>query len=269
MHFSNPEKNKYTFILDGFEEKPQESAGRERRFASYTNVPPGDYVFKVYGSNSSGIWSDAPKEINITINQPWYLTPLAILFFSVMALAIIIIVYKVRWNQIKLKNQIKLESALYEKSEEINQMKLRFFTNISHELRTPLTLIIGPLEQIMKGSKDPKYLERLNKIMHKNSTRLLRLINQLLDFRKAESGNINLVVEQGDLVGFVEEIYRAFEEIALERQIEFSFRTNEKSMDAWFDNDKIEKVLYNHDSIDSINLVEGSTCKQSIIRNNS
>ncbi|SNR78053.1 Signal transduction histidine kinase [Lutibacter agarilyticus] len=245
MHFSNPEKNKYKFILEGFEEKQQTSMGKERRFASYTNVPPGNYIFKVYGSNSSGIWNDVPKQIKIKITPPWYLTTTAILFFIALFFAIIYIIIKVRWHQIKLKNDLKLESALHEKSEEINQMKLRFFTNISHELRTPLTLIIGPLEQIMKGSNDEQYLQRLNAIMYKNSTRLLRLINQLLDFRKAESSNINLIVEQGNLVNFIEEIYHAFEEIALERNIDFTFKTTEKTIDAWFDNDKIEKIIYN------------------------
>lgn len=245
MHFSNPEKNRYKFILKEFEGKFQTSTGKERRFASYTNVPPGDYVFELYGSNSSGVWSDLPKQIKIKITPPWYLTYIAILFFITLFLAIIYIIIKVRWHQIKLKNDLKLESALHEKSEEINQMKLRFFTNISHELRTPLTLIIGPLEQIMKGSNDAQYLQRLNIIMYKNSTRLLRLINQLLDFRKTESSNINLIVEQGNLVSFIEEIYHAFEEIATERHIDFTFKTTEKRIDAWFDNDKIEKVIYN------------------------
>ncbi|MBC3757284.1 response regulator [Hyunsoonleella sp. SJ7] len=245
MHFSNPKKNRYKFVLEGFEEKSHSTTGQERKFASYTNVPPGDYVFKVYGSNSSSIWSDVPKEIMITITPPWYLTTTAIVFFIFLLAVIGFIVNRVRWNQIKLKNQIKLESALHEKSEEMNQMKLRFFTNISHELRTPLTLIIGPLQQIMEGSNDAKYLQRLNAIMYKNSTRLLKLINQLLDFRSAESGNVNLIVEEGDFVSFLTEIYNAFEEIAIERQVNFKFKSNKKSIEGWFDNDKIEKVVYN------------------------
>ncbi|MWW23252.1 two-component regulator propeller domain-containing protein [Algibacter lectus] len=245
MHFSSPKKNRYKFILEGFEDKSQASVIRERKFASYTNIPPGNYVFKVYGSNSSGVWSDSPKEIAITIAPPWYFTKLAVITFIGVIILIIYVVFKVRLHQVQLKNKLKLDSALYEKSEEINQMKLRFFTNISHELRTPLTLIIGPLEQIMKGSNDVEYLQRLNAIMYKNSTRLLRLINQLLDFRKAESSNINLVVEQSDLVSFLEEIHRAFQEIAKERQIKFTFKTNESFIDAWFDNDKIEKIIYN------------------------
>ncbi|XCF06359.1 two-component regulator propeller domain-containing protein [Tamlana crocina] len=245
MHYSNPKKNRYRFVLEGFEEKSHTTIGQERKFASYTNVPPGDYVFKVYGSNSASVWSDVPKEVMITITPPWYLTTIAIIFFLFVFGILIFVVNKVRWNQIKLKNQIKLESALHEKSQEMNQMKLRFFTNISHELRTPLTLIIGPLQQIMEGSSDTKYLQRLNAIMYKNSTRLLKLINQLLDFRSVESGNVNLIVEEGDFVSFLTEIYNAFEEIASERQISFKFKTSEKSIEGWFDNDKIEKVVYN------------------------
>ncbi|WP_147676354.1 hybrid sensor histidine kinase/response regulator transcription factor [Algibacter pacificus] len=245
MHFSNPEKNKYKFILEGFDDKPQTVNGKERRFASYTNIPPGDYVFKVSGSNSAGIWNKTPKKIKIIITPPWYLTPFAILVFIITIAAVVYLVFRVRWNQIKLKNELKLESALHEKSAEINQMKLRFFTNISHELRTPLTLIIGPLQQIMEGGNDDEYLKRLNSIMYKNSTRLLRLINQLLDFRKVESGVVNLIVEEGDLVEFVKEIYDAFQDIADERHIDFVFRAEHNSIPAWFDNDKLEKILYN------------------------
>lgn len=245
MHFSNPKKNQYKFVLEGFEDKLQMPIGQERRFASYTNVPPGNYIFKVYGSNSSGVYNDVPKEIKIRITPPWYLTPIAVLLFITLIILIIYVIAKVRWNQIKLRNKLKLESALHEKSEEINQMKLRFFTNISHELRTPLTLIIGPLQQIMEGSNDAEYLQRLNAIMYKNSTRLLRLINQLLDFRRAESGSVNLIVEEGDLLSFVKEIHNAFEEIAQERQVNFVFKSNKKKIIAWFDNDKIEKIVYN------------------------
>ena len=127
----------------------------------------------------------------------------------------------------------------------MNQMKLQFFTNISHELRTPLTLIVGPLEQIMEGSVNLKDLPKLNSIMYKNSIRLLKLINQLLDFRKAESGNLSLMVQNDDLVSFVRDVFTVFEEIALEKEIKFLFLSSEKQINAWFDNDKIEKILYN------------------------
>jgi signal transduction histidine kinase/ligand-binding sensor domain-containing protein/DNA-binding response OmpR family regulator len=245
LHFSNPEKNQYKYILEGFDEKWQYSKGNERRFASYTNVPPGNYIFKVYSSNSVGIWTDEPKEISVLINKPWYLTTLAIFLFSLLAFAIIYSFVKIRLNQIRLRSKMDIESAIHENSEEMNQMKLQFFTNISHELRTPLTLIVGPLSQIMNGRVNTKDVPKLNSIMYKNSNRLLKLINQLLDFRKAESGNLNLIVQNDELVSFVGEVFAAFEDIAIEKDIKFLFLSPKKELDAWFDNDKIEKILYN------------------------
>ena len=245
LHFSNPEKNKYKYILEGFDEKWQYSKGNERRFASYTNVPPGNYIFKVFGSNSAGIWTDEPKEILVVINKPWYLTTLAIFLFSLLTFAIIYSFVKIRLNQIRLRSKMDIETAIHENSEEMNQMKLQFFTNISHELRTPLTLIVGPLSQIMNGQVSTKDVPKLNSIMYKNSNRLLKLINQLLDFRKAESGNLNLIVQNDELVSFVGEVFTAFEDIALEKDIKFLFLSPKNEFDAWFDNDKIEKILYN------------------------
>ena len=245
LHFSNPEKNKYKYILEGFDEKWQYSVGNERRFASYTNVPPGDYIFKVYGSNSVDVWTDKPKEISVVINKPWYLTMLAICVFLLLTFTIIYSFIKIGLNQIRLKSKMDIESAVHENSEEMNQMKLQFFTNISHELRTPLTLIVGPLSQIMNGQVNTKDIPKLNSIMYKNSNRLLKLINQLLDFRKAESGNLNLIVQNDELVSFVGEVFAVFEEIALEKDIKFLFLSPKNELDAWFDNDKIEKILYN------------------------
>ncbi|RUA10166.1 MAG: hypothetical protein DSY82_05115 [Flavobacteriia bacterium] len=245
LHFSNPEKNQYKYILEGFNDKWQLSKGNKRRFASYTNVPPGNYTFKVYGSNSSGVWIDKPKQIEIVINSPWYLTPWFIALFILLGILILYILIRIRMNQIRLQSQLALEGALHEKSDEINKMKLQFFTNISHELRTPLTLIIGPLQQIMQGNDNPVYLKKLNTIMYKNSLRLLKLINQLLDFRKAESGGVSLIVKNDDLVEFVGGICNAFEEVALNKEIKFVYLPEEKSVDAWFDSDKVEKILYN------------------------
>ena len=245
LHFSNPQKNQYKYILEGFDKNWQFSKGNNRKFASYTNIPPGYYTFKIFASNSSGIWTDLVKKINVKIDKPWYLTTIALILFFLIILAILYSIAKFRLSQLQLKNELRLESAVREKSEEMNQMKLQFFTNISHELRTPLTLIVGPLSQIMKGSVNPEDLLKLNSIMYKNSNRLLKLINQLLDFRKAESGNLNLIVQNGELVSFSHDIFTVFEEIAIEKGIKFLFLPSQKKINAWFDNDKIEKTLYN------------------------
>lgn len=245
LHYSNPEKNLYKFMLEGFEDKWQFSKGNERRFASYTNVPPGNYTFKVFGSNSVGIWTDTAKEIHVKINNPWYFTNQAILLYFVILISIIYLMIRIRSNQVRRESKHALDKAIHEKTDEMNRMKLQFFTNISHELRTPLTLIIGPLQQIMNGNTEPEYLKKLNTVMYKNSVRLLKLINQLLDFRKAETGNLKLLVQEGNLVQFVDEIYEAFTEIAIEKDIKFVFICEENNLNAWFDNDKIEKILYN------------------------
>ncbi len=234
LHFSDPEKNKYKYILEGFDDKWYYSIGNQRRFATYTNIPAGEYTFKVYGSNSAGIWTDEPKKISVSIKNPWYLTTLSIFLFLILLVTVIYVFVKIRLSQIRL-----------EKSEEMNQMKLQFFTNVSHELRTPLALIVSPLEQIIRGNVNLKDQPKLNLIMYKNSNRLLKLINQLLDFRKAESGNLSLMVQNDDLVSFVRDVFTVFEEIALEKEIKFLFLSGEKEISAWFDNDKIEKILYN------------------------
>ncbi|MGY6647707.1 two-component regulator propeller domain-containing protein [Wenyingzhuangia sp. IMCC45574] len=245
LHYSNPEKNNYKYKLEGFEEHWQYSKGNERRFATYTNLPPGKYTFKVFGSNSSGIWSKKPKEITVVIRSPWYTTPVAIVLFIVIFTVILYGIAKVRLHQINLKSELELESALHEKSMEMNQIKLQFFTNISHELRTPLTLIMGPLQQIMKGDISKGEVDKLNSIMYKNSNRLLKLINQLLDFRKAESGNLELIVQEGELVRFSQGVFHAFEEVASKKKIKFLFLPEEEEISAWFDSDKVEKILYN------------------------
>ncbi len=167
------------------------------------------------------------------------------MLYLVILFSIVYLIIRIRSHQIRLESKLAFDTALHEKTDEINRMKLQFFTNISHELRTPLTLIIGPLQQIMQGNTDPIYIKRLNAVMFKNSVRLLKLINQLLDFRKAESGNLKLLVQEGNLVQFVDEIYKAFTEVAVEKDIKFVFICQEHNLNAWFDNDKIEKILYN------------------------
>ena len=119
LHFSDPEKNKYKYILEGFDDEWYYSIGNQRRFATYTNIPAGEYTFKVYGSNSAGIWTDEPKKISVSINSPWYFTTLSIFLFLILLVTVIYVFVKIRLNQIRV-----------EKSEEMNQMKLQFFTNV-------------------------------------------------------------------------------------------------------------------------------------------
>ena len=245
MHFSNPSKNRYTYILEGFDDSPHSFSGEERRYAAYSNIPPGSYNFKVNSTNDSGVWSSKAKQIKIIIAEPWHKTYTARFFFILLFITSMYAMFKFRLRQLNLKSKLKLESDLRKKTVEINEMKLSFFTNISHELRTPITLIIGPLQQIMANKHDVDYLNKLHEIMYKNSRRLLTLTNQLLDFRAIESNKVDVKVEQRDLVFFLNEIHNVFEQLSQDKKTVFLFTPAQNSIDAWFDNDKIEKIVYN------------------------
>ena len=141
------------------------------------------------------------------------------------------------------RNQIQ---AMAEKAEEATQAKLKFFTNISHEFRTPLTLILGPTEEwLAKTSGVSKELRSDLALIQTNANRLLRLVNQLLDFRKIESGSMELRATQNDLVSFVTSLSKSFERLAQSRNIQFEFSSNVPSVNSWFDVDKLDKVIFN------------------------
>jgi signal transduction histidine kinase/DNA-binding response OmpR family regulator len=141
------------------------------------------------------------------------------------------------------RNQIQ---AMAEKAEEATQAKLKFFTNISHEFRTPLTLILGPTEEwLAKSSGVSKELRNDLALIQTNANRLLRLVNQLLDFRKIESGSMELRATQNDLVSFVTSLSKSFERLAKSRNIQFDFSSNVPSVNSWFDVDKLDKVIFN------------------------
>jgi signal transduction histidine kinase/DNA-binding response OmpR family regulator len=143
---------------------------------------------------------------------------------------------------IKQRDQIMEVS---EKLEEVTQAKLRFFTNISHEFRTPLTLIIGPLENMIHSGDVPAFMKNQVNMMHRNSLRMLRMINQLMDFRKIENAKMKLQAGNYDVVAFTREIQQSFENLASQKQIQLNFRTSEPSIKLWYDWDKLDKVIFN------------------------
>jgi DNA-binding response OmpR family regulator/nitrogen-specific signal transduction histidine kinase len=144
-----------------------------------------------------------------------------------------------------LRHDLEIKELEKSKIEELNQLELRFFTNISHEFKTPLTLIQGPLEQIISEKKyDEKTGKKLS-IMQANTRRLLRLISQLLEFRKVKQSTLDLHVKHLDIIAFLDEIKAAFDELAEIKKIDFSFKHEIKEPSAWFDPDKIEKIIYN------------------------
>jgi signal transduction histidine kinase/ligand-binding sensor domain-containing protein/DNA-binding response OmpR family regulator len=244
LHFSAPGKNTYKYMLEGFDNEWVRKDASDR-IAKYTNLPWGKYTFKVMASNNDGIWSANTKTINITVTPPWYFTGVAWFIYVSIFLASLWFFQKYSVIHIKQKNELLMEHFEKEKIQELSQMKLRFFTNISHEFRTPLTLIIGPLEKLIrKGDYDKKTVQSFS-IMHRNASILLRLINQLIDFRKFEQGKMKLRASNTNVVAFLNEVFLSFTELAENKSIIYTFASPRNNISLWFDEDKLERIMYN------------------------
>lgn len=242
IDYSFSEKNQYKYIIEGFHDN-WVNIGNTRS-VTFTNLDPGKYTFRVISSNSDGKWSKESASINIVILPPFWKTWWA---YSLYALLIFLILYGLYTYLIKLnelKNDLKLKEIEKIKANELNLLKLQFFTNISHEIRTPLTLLISPIEQLIeekKGSPESK----LYHLMYKNALQLKRLIGQLMDFRKIERGAMPLRLVQSDLMEFIREICQSFTVLSNRSRINFTVHTTPECLNVWFDPDKIEKILYN------------------------
>lgn len=243
LQFTAPEKIKYAYQLEGFNDQ-WFYTDADNRVANYMNLPFDDFVFRVKAANGDGYWSE-PAEIHLRVSPPFWLTNWAYALYVILAMILIYGVWKVTRMKADFRHSLQLEKLEREKLEAVNQMKLRFFTNISHELRTPLTLILTPLEQFIKEQSMNKQMHQVFSVMHQNANRLLRMINQLLDIRKSEAGLLKLQVAEGNFVKFIYEIVVSFKGVAQHRGIDLSFRTHQPQIKVWYDRDEMEKVLYN------------------------
>lgn len=233
LHYANPEGNKYKYKLEGIDNE-WIFTDASMRTASYSQLPSGSYTLKVYGSNSDGVWSDTPATLRIKILPPWWLSWWAIVIYIAIGGVIILFVHKYIMSRIE-----------FSKNEEIHQSKLQFFTGISHEFRTPLTLIIDPLEKLISEKLDNDTVKKYHSLMHHNAKQLLLLINQLLDFRKLESGHLTLNKQQSDIVVFVKTAAAAFESRAKDKGIHFRIESTVSGLNTFFDAAKMNMVLNN------------------------
>lgn len=243
LNYIAPEKNKYAFILEGFE-KEWNYVG-PKRSATYTNLDPGEYIFRVKASNNDGIWNEEGASIRILILPPWWKTTWARTLYFLLILTTLYFLRKYTIISTIVKKQLWLEYKEKEKSEELNRLKIQFFTNVSHELRTPLTLIMSPLEHMLKSERlNPDFKNQLQ-LIYRNADRLSRLVNDLMDFTKIEYNKLILSTQPDDVVLFTKEIYNSFSEIATRSQIEYTFSCEHKSTTLCFDPDKLEKIMLN------------------------
>lgn len=235
LNYTASENNHYAYKLENWD-KDWIYADNEKR-ASYTNVSPGQYIFRVKASNNDGVWNETGRSIAITITPPFWATWW---FQSAVFLALVtggILFYR-------FKRKLELERLEERKKEEIHQEQLQFFTNISHEFRTPLSLILGPVEKLQKENPQSPS-SHYYKAIYRNTNRLMNLINELMDFRKSESGALKLNVMPGNIDSFLQEIAEEFSELAYEKNIAFTIKSQSTFSETWFDRQVLEKIVIN------------------------
>lgn len=235
LNYTAPENNKYAYKLEGFD-KDWNYAGNTKK-AFYTNLDPGDYVFRVKASNNDNAWNTAGTAVSIHISPPFWATWWFRFFIA-------IILTGIAYALLSLKRRMELRALEEQQREEMHQIQLQFFTNISHEFRTPLSLILGPIDRLLKEDSKAAFLSYY-KTIHRNANRLLSLINELMDFRKIESGALQLKVIQGNINLFIDEVAEEFTEMAQEKHINLVVKNTVQPADTWFDRNVIEKIILN------------------------
>jgi ligand-binding sensor domain-containing protein/signal transduction histidine kinase/DNA-binding response OmpR family regulator len=230
LNYIKSNKNKYAYKLEGMSGEWIES---HTPVATYTNLPSGTYTLLVKGANNDGIWSE-PVRMQIEILPPFWKTWWAYLLYT--ALLIMVLFFITRFFYLR---------GLLLKDEELHQIKLNFFTNISHEIRTHLTLIMAPVEKLLEGQQPASPVGQQLKSVKNNADRLLKLVSELMDFRKADTKNLKLRVASYDLIPFVREIYSSFEALSGKKQIQFSFVHDQEPLMLYFDKEQLEKVFFN------------------------
>ncbi|NDV82122.1 two-component regulator propeller domain-containing protein [Bacteroides sp. 51] len=210
----------------------------------YSNLNPGHYVFQVKAGNRDARWSEEVRELNIRVLPFWWDTlwfKAGLLLSTILVLYLLIRVYN---NRQKLKNELALERLEQEKKEEINQTKLRFFINISHEFRTPLTLILSPLKELINHSTD-KWAKNQMEIVMRNANKLMHLVDQLMDYRKADLGVFALKVLEGDVSKQVDEQMELFDRLARQKDIDFVYENSLSREKVWYDPAYFDLIVSN------------------------
>lgn len=230
LNYINSRKNLYQYRLEDYDKTWKETS---EGFATYTNLPPGSYRLLVKGANNDGVWSDI-KTLEITVKPPFWLTWWAYCFYILLVGGVVFLIARFFFLQELLK-----------KEDELHQAKLNFFTNASHEIRTHLTLIMVPVERLLSESPADHFVHQQLSQVKANTNRLLNLVRELMDFRKAETNHLQLFAHRQNLVPFLREIWQSFRETALASNIHMSFEHEEEVIELNFDEKQLEKVFFN------------------------
>ena len=243
LSYTAPEMTKYWYKLEGLNDN-WISLG-ENHEVNFTELPAGDYLFKVKALNSDGIWSEAEVALNLEVLPPFFASKTAYTLYILCLLLLIFLLLRYYHIYNRDKNNRRIQQLENAKEKEIYQAKIEFFTNIAHEIRTPLTLIKSPLEKLLKNTyKSPEIPKNLG-IMEKNTSRLLNLINELLDFRKTEMQHVKLNFLTVNISELLEETYLRFSPVIQERGLNFTIIKPAEALIAQVDEEAIKKILSN------------------------
>ena len=236
LDYIAPQEIHYAYRLKGLETEWNDAD--KNRSASYINLPAGEYHLQVRSTNSDGVWVDNVRMLSVKVLPTFWETPWAWVLYLVLFIAFTSTIVYILFYIYRLRHQVDIEQQL-------SDIKLRFFTDISHELRTPLTLIASPVTEILENEPLSPTARGHLTLVHKNTERMLRLVNQILDFRKIQNKKMKLLVEESDLIVLLQKVMESFLLIAEEKQIEFRLDTDIRELHIWVDRDKFEKIFFN------------------------
>lgn len=241
-NYISGQHNTFAYKLEGFDEEWYYL--NDIRTVSYSNLPQGKYQFLVKAANSDGKWNESPTSMEIIILPVWYKTWWAILLFIAAFIGLAVFIFRFFWMRRSMETQLKLERMDKERQEEVNQMKMRFFIDISHELRTPLTLILAPLQEIMNKVSD-RWTRNQLEYIQRNTNRLLHLVNQLMDYRRAELGVFELKVRQGNAHQVIQKNFLYYDKLSKHKKIDYNLHSELEEGTALFDANYLELIVNN------------------------
>lgn len=242
FNFINTKSSIFGAYLEGFDDEWRTIGSVNN--VTYTSLKPGKYTLHVRVGKKGGVWSDNIKSLTIVVNQSPFATWWAYAVYLGIILTIIYLLWIYTLKMEKMKHGLELADVERSKLEEVNQLKLKFFTNISHEFRTPLTLIMTPIRELLDSKSGNRETKEKYEIVYKNANRLYQLINELMDFRKQETGNLQLKVKKHNLYNFLHDAYFSFKDHARQKEIDYTFECD-KDAELFFDKMQFEKVIIN------------------------
>ena len=240
--FLRGNSEKYAYMMGGFNTDWLYTSDNKHS-ATYTNLSPGQYVFKVKVLGNNGTWSDI-KALKVNVKPPFWRTTIAYIVYFFFIAGLLLLIRKITLDRIHMRYEVTQQKKEVERAHEMEQIKTRFFTNVSHEFRTPLSLILAPLDKLIDNETSTEQKQQLN-LVQRNARRLLNLVNQLLDFRKMEVQEVKIYLSVGDIVAYCKDIADSFTDISEKKKMEFTFSSNVDELEIYFDRDKMEKILFN------------------------